>query len=203
MIGRLTGILIEKQPPHLLLEVNGVAYELQVPMSTFYDLPELGQKVILHTHLVVREDAHLLYGFYSLQERRLFRALIKVNGVGPKLAITILSGIEPHDFVRCIQDNDTAALSRLPGIGKKTAERLIVEMRDRLTDWLDTELTVTSVNQITLATGSVPASTVNDAISALVALGYKTAEASKAVQKIKDHHSLSSEQLIRQALQQV
>src|SRR5438132_10841926 len=124
MIGRLQGILIEKAPPQLLLNIAGVGYEIQAPMSTFYRLPEVGEEVILHTHLVVREDAHILFGFSQLQERSLFRTLIKVSSIGPKSALTILSGIEPDIFVRCVMEQDTATLSRLPGIGKKTAERL-------------------------------------------------------------------------------
>ena len=135
MIGRLTGTLLAKQPPALLLDVAGVGYELEAPMTTFYTLPAVGETVTLHTHLVVREDAHLLFGFASEDERRLFRALIKVSGVGARLALTILSGVSADEFVRCVQDSDTATLVRLPGIGKKTAERLIVEMRDRLDDW--------------------------------------------------------------------
>ena len=135
MIGRLRGILLEKQPPQLLLDLNGICYELQAPMSTFYRLPEIGQSITLYTHLIVREDAHLLYGFSQEHERTLFRTLIKVSGVGPKSALTILSGIEADAFVRCVMDNDVASLSPLPGIGKKTAERLVVEMRDRLADW--------------------------------------------------------------------
>ena len=127
MIGRLTGILLVKQAPELLLDVNGVGYEVQAPMSTFYQLPELGVRVSLHTHLVVREDAQLLYGFAELPERQLFRTLIKVNGVGPRLALTILSGMDVGQFVACVQSADTATLVKLPGVGKKTAERLLVE----------------------------------------------------------------------------
>ena len=135
MIGRLRGILAEKKPPYLLLDVNGVGYELEAPMGTIFQLPEVGAEVTLHTHLAVRDDAHLLFAFATEAERTLFRTLIKVNGVGAKLALTILSGISADDFARCVQESDTASLVRLPGVGKKTAERLVVEMRDRLDDW--------------------------------------------------------------------
>lgn len=190
MIGRLTGMIIEKQPPLLILDVHGVGYEVFAPMTTFYQLPDLQQVTTLLTHMVVREDAQLLYGFYSHQERNLFRALIKVNGVGPKLALTILSGIEPDEFVQSIHNNCSATLVKIPGIGKKTAERLIVEMRDVLNNWTITTTNTQHSNQ----------QSVQDAISALTALGYKHNEACKMVEKIKpgDH---SSEQLIRLALQ--
>lgn len=203
MIGRLTGKLLEKQPPALLIDVGGVAYEVQAPMSTFYQLPELGSQVTLHTHLIVREDAHSLFGFYAKQERALFRTLIKVNGVGPKLAITILSGIEAQSFVRCILDNDTATLVRLPGVGKKTAERLVVEMRDRLSDWMVGELPAGSMNTDMINFNASIQSSVSDAISALVSLGYKPQDANKAVHKISDRDQLTSEEIIRQALQKV
>lgn len=195
MIGRLHGILLEKQPPHLLLDVNGVGYEVEAPMTTFYKLPELNQAVTLHTHLHVREDAQLLFGFYTLDERRLFRTLIKVNGVGAKMALTILSGIDAGEFAQCIHDSDTARLVKLPGIGKKTAERLIVEMRDRLDDW-HVQLPGTDA-----ATPSAPSQSrlENDAVSALIALGYKPQEASKMIGQI-DMDGLSSEEIIRAAL---
>tara|TARA_R110000868_G_scaffold144960_4_gene364549 strand:- start:71403 stop:71999 length:597 start_codon:yes stop_codon:yes gene_type:complete len=198
MIGRLTGTLVAKQPPQLLLDVQGVGYEVDAPMSTFYRLPAVGEQVCLYTHLVVREDAQLLYGFYDEQERRLFRTLIKVNGVGPKLAITILSGIEPNAFARCISDNDTASLVRLPGVGKKTAERLIVEMRDRLADWNET---MTAIDVQSLTSHAV-SNAINDAVSALVSLGYKPNDANKAIAKIKGD-DLSSEDLIKQALKTI
>jgi len=135
MIGQLRGKLIHKQPPHLLIDVQGVGYEIEAPMTTFYNLPATGEEILLYTHLVVRDDAHLLFGFSSPRERHMFRTLIKINGVGAKMALTILSGIEADDFARCIQENDSVRLTRLPGVGKKTAERLIIEMRDRLKDW--------------------------------------------------------------------
>lgn len=197
MIGRLRGILAEKQPPLLLIDINGVGYEVEAPMSTFYQLPEAGATVTLHTHLVVREDAHLLFGFASEGERRLFRTLIKVNGVGAKLALTILSGIAADEFARCVQENDTAALVRLPGVGKKTAERLIVEMRDRLADW-EGAVTLAGAAPVESRGGS---DELRDAISALVSLGYKPPEASRLVSKVESA-GLSSEEIIRAALKQ-
>lgn len=196
MIGQLRGIILEKQPPILLLNVNGVGYEIDAPMSTFYRLPEVGQEVILHTHLIVREDAHQLYGFSDKQERALFRTLLKVNGVGPRLALTILSSMETHEFVRCIAHNDTANLVRLPGVGKKTAERLIIEMRDKLSSWQDNA----SAPLVNSASGSRNL-IVQDAISALIALGYKPQEASRVVSKVDDG-ALSSEDIIRRSLQE-
>ena len=202
MIGRLTGKLLEKQMPSILLDVNGVGYDVSASMSTIYKLPELGGQVTLHTHLIVREDAQILYGFYDLRERALFRALIKVNGVGPKLAITILSSIEPDSFVRCVLDNDSATLVRLPGIGKKTAERLIVEMRDRLEDWHDDEVS-TPAHESTVAPDIiVRRKATQDAISALISLGYKPAEASRAVSTVETEGQ-TSEDLIRDALRQI
>jgi len=203
MIGRLSGKLLEKQAPLLLIDVAGVAYEVYAPMTTFYQLPEIGAALTLHTHMIVREDAQLLYGFAQKQERALFRSLIKVNGIGPKLAITILSGIEPEGFVRCITENDTATLVRLPGVGKKTAERLIVEMRDRLSDWMEGELPTGSLTVLKNEFSSAAQTAINDAISALVSLGYKVQDANKAIHKISERDQLSSEALIRQALQQV
>ena len=193
MIGRLRGILLEKKPPQLLIDVSGVAYELQAPMSTFYLLPEINQQLVLHTHLVIREDSHQLYGFFEERERSLFRTLIKINNIGPKSALTILSGIEPNAFIRCIMENDAASLSRLPGIGKKTAERLIVEMKDRLSN-----LEVSSKEETILKSSGNAA--VQDAISALVALGYKQQDARQAIARI-EKSNLSSEELIRLALQ--
>ncbi len=201
MIGQLRGIILEKQPPQLLLDVHGVAYEIDAPMNTFYRLPDIGQEVVLFTHLVIREDAHHLYGFYAREERSLFRTLIKVNGVGPRLGLTILSSIEPGEFVRCIVNNDTANLVRLPGIGKKTAERLIIEMRDTLSDWQSSVPTGSELNQAVKQSGATNRN-IQDAISALIALGYKPAEASRAVSKIEDT-TLSSEEIIRQALREM
>lgn len=200
MIGRLQGKIISKQPPQLLIDVHGVGYEVDAPMSTFYQLPETGSEIVLHTHLVVREDAQLLYGFASEAERSLFRSLIKINGVGAKLALTILSGISTEDFVRCVHDNDAAALVRLPGIGKKTAERLIIELRDRLKD--DQFAMGTSLPSVSASSnnGQYASSPSGDAVSALIALGYKPQEASKMVRAI-DTEGLQTEDIIRLSLQ--
>ncbi len=195
MIGRLRGELISKTPPFLLLEVNGVGYDVESPMSTFYNLPAVGEQVILFTHLAIRDDAHVLYGFASESERSLFRGLLKVSGVGAKMALAILSGMGADEFAACVQANDTAALVRLPGIGKKTAERLIVEMRDRL-DKLDLgDITV----HTTGAASEMAHTPVADAVGALIALGYKANEASRMVREV-DSAGLSSEEIIRASL---
>lgn len=196
MIGQLSGRLIEKQPPQLLLDVNGVGYEVEAPMSTFYQLPAVGENTTLLTHLVVREDAQLLYGFLTSGERQLFRTLIKVSGVGPKLALMVLSGVSIEEFIRCIQQDDVAGLTRLPGIGKKTAERLIVEMRDKLKDTNSSELN-TGVSLS--AVGTVEARPVEQAAMALISLGYKQNEASKMVRAVASE-GLATEEIIRQAL---
>ncbi|EAT11745.1 Holliday junction branch migration protein RuvA [Bermanella marisrubri] len=197
MIGRISGTLLEKLPPELLIEVNGLGYEVHAPMTTIYALPEVGQGVTLHTHFVVREDAQILYGFSDKQQRALFRALIKVSGVGPKLALAILSGIETDTFVRSVHDGDSATLVRIPGIGKKTAERLIVEMKDRLKEWqVDSDLPLMA------AANPAPASQdqwIQEAEGALIALGYKPTEAAKAIAAIKEPVN-GSEDLIRLAL---
>lgn len=193
MIGRLRGIIIEKQPPELVLDVQGVGYELSAPMSTFYSLPALNQEISLYTHMVVREDAQLLFGFASERERLLFRSLLKVNGVGAKLALAILSGSDVDGFARCVQEGDTASLTRLPGVGKKTAERLIVEMRDRLAE-------VGMGPEGALAAGVTVSGAKNEAVEALVALGYKAAEAEKMLKGF-DSDGMTTEQIIRQALQ--
>lgn len=193
MIGFLRGKLAHKAPPLLVLDVQGVGYELEAPMTTFYNLPGIGVEVTLHTHLVVREDAHSLFGFAEEADRSLFRTLIKVNGVGPKLALTILSGQSAEEFHHCIHNNDTQALVRLPGVGKKTAERLIIEMRDRLPE----TKSVSTDN-------SMPATEVGnpkqEAISALCSLGYKPLDANKMVQNINTDNK-SCEDIIRLALQ--
>ncbi|MCX4186345.1 Holliday junction branch migration protein RuvA [Methylophaga sp. OBS4] len=195
MIGRLRGIIIEKQPPELVLDVQGVGYELSAPMSTFFNLPAVNEEITLFTHMVVREDAQLLYGFASERERLLFRSLLKVNGVGAKLALTILSGSDVDTFARSVQDGDTASLTRLPGVGKKTAERLIVEMRDRLKE------VSAAMGLDTIVTGSaVVTGAKNEAVEALMALGYKAAEADKMLRSF-DSEGMSTEQMIRQALQ--
>ena len=203
MIGRIAGILIEKQPPELMVDVTGVGYEITAPMTTFYRLPVVNENVALYTHLTIRDDAHLLYGFHDKTERALFRALIKVNGVGPKMALAILSGIESDEFVRCVESNDITTLVRVPGVGKKTAERLIIEMRDKLK-----QLAIEPALAPFQGADSENASQVGhinernvraDAESALIALGYKPAEASKAINAL-DIGGLSSEQVIRMAL---
>ena len=195
MIGRIKGILIEKSPPDICVDVQGIGYEIQVPMNTFYRLPEIDHPVSLFTHFVVREDAQLLYGFYEARERELFRAVIKINGVGAKLGLAILSGIEAADFVRVVHNNDVAALTKVPGIGKKTAERLVIEMRDKLQDW-DHDVTL-SVE----TTGSLIGDTlaVDEAVSALVALGYKPKDAEKAIKSVAEE-GMTSQDLIRQSL---
>jgi Holliday junction DNA helicase RuvA len=195
MIGRLTGILLEKKPPQLLLDVQGVGYELEAPMSTFYQLPAIGEAATLHTHMVVREDAQLLYAFYSQTERQLFRDLIKISGVGPKLALTILSGVTAEEFTRCVMENDAKALTALPGVGKKTAERLIVELRDRLAKHAAAVLPGSG----SVAGLKVEASPVSDAVSALVSLGYRAQEASQMVRAV-EAEGLSTEAIIKIAL---
>lgn len=195
MIGFLRGTLIQKTPPQLLLDVQGVGYEVEAPMTTFYDLPALGQEVKLHTHLVVREDAHILFGFASETERLLFRVLIKVNGVGPKLALTILSGQSVAEFYRCVDDNDVKSLVRLPGVGQKTAERLIIEMRGRLPELGE----VSTTKGLPSNAASTQASPKQEAISALCALGYKPQDATKMVQAVATEDR-SCEDMIRMAL---
>ena len=197
MIGQIRGILVCKTPPEILVEVGGLSYELQIPMSTAYQLPEVGCELRLHTHFVVREDAQLLYGFYELKDKTLFRALIRVNGVGPKMALAILSGMAADEFARTVRENDVAAMTRMPGIGKKTAERLIVEMRDRLTEWDDAEAAAAlpGATQSTSAMGK-------EAETALLALGYKPQQAARAVEMVlkSDPEIPDSESLIRLAL---
>lgn len=190
MIARLQGQLIEKQPPVLVVDVHGVGYELEAPMSTFYKVT-LGAPVTLFTHQVVREDAHLLYGFASREERDLFRTLLKVNGVGPKLALAILSGMEADAFAACVRQNDVATLVRIPGVGKKTAERLVMELRDRVGDG--------PAGLPSFGGTEAPATPERDAITALIALGYKAAEAERAVGKLKSDNA-TAEDLIRGAL---
>lgn len=198
MIGRLKGILIEKTPPHVLIDIHGIAYEVQTSMQTFYRLPELNESVVLYTHFVVREDAQQLYGFWDERERTLFRTLIKVNGVGPKLALTILSSIDANEFVQCVLDQDSLRLTTLPGVGKKTADRLIIEMRDRLTDWhIELPPVASQVDAI-----PTPRKRLQDAISALVTLGYKPQEASKALSQI-DPAIETIEEMIRLALRRI
>jgi len=194
MIGFLRGTIHEKQAPHVVIDVNGVGYDIETPMSSFFNLPALGDNILIRTHLVVREDAHILYGFLTEQERALFRSLIKVNGVGPKVALGILSGVSVDDFCLWVSDNNVAALVRLPGIGKKTAERLIIDMRDRLPEQL------AGVANVPSGVTTQSASSVEEAISALIALGYKPQDAEKRARAVADTDA-SSEQIIRSALQ--
>ncbi|MDT8893731.1 Holliday junction branch migration protein RuvA [Halomonas sp. I1] len=197
MIGRLRGTLLEKQPPWLVVDVAGVGYELEASMTTLLALPGDGEAVSLYTHLSIRDDAHLLYGFAREQERSLFRALIKVNGIGPKLALAILSGMDEDAFIRCVMDNDIKALTRLPGVGKKTAERLVIEMRDRFPHWQ----AGTDVSADDVGTGaSAPAAKdpLADAEAALVSLGYKPSEATRMLSGLEDEGS--TEAMIKAAL---
>lgn len=195
MIGRLRGTLAYKQPPKLMIDVQGVGYELEAPMSTFYELPESGEEVTLYTHLAIRDDAHILYGFHQPSDRVLFRTLLKVNGVGAKMALAILSGMDASGFKSCIQFGDADSLIRLPGVGRKTADRLIVELRDRLGD----EVTnVTQGSTIGAERGNVR-SHIDEAISALTALGYKGPEALRMVKNVQEETS-TCEDLIRLAL---
>ena len=196
MISRLDGVLVEKNPPSLVIDVQGVGYELEAPMSTFYSLPACGQRVQLLTHLVVREDAHLLFGFGSAVERRLFRSLLKVNGVGAKVALSILSGMNPEEFVACVNRRDSATLTRIPGIGKKTAERLLVEMQDKV------GITGSDVDLPGTGSETSTASVRGQAEEALLALGYKATEAKRLLDKTAvDGQSV--EELIRAALRSV
>lgn len=194
MIGMLRGKLIYRQAPELMLDVNGVGYELQASMTSFYDLPELGEEVTLHTHFIVREDAQVLYAFSSTAERELFRTLLKVNGVGPKMALAIVSGMTVNEFAERIRAGDAAGLTRLPGVGKKTAERLIIEMRDRLPKNDDTAHSVPKPSQL-----EIQADPEEEAINALLALGYKPTEASKMISR-QAKQGLSVEEMIRNSL---
>ena len=195
MIGLLRGILTYKQPPNLMINVQGVGYELESPMSTFYELPDCGSEVTLYTHLAIRDDAHTLYGFHHPADRTLFRTLLKVNGVGAKMALTILSGMDTQGFKSCIQLGDTDSLVRLPGVGRKTAERLIVELRDRLDD---NAVGAMASPDAATSHDSVR-SHIDEAISALTALGYKGPEALRMVKNVREETS-SCEDLIRLAL---
>lgn len=197
MIGRLRGEILAKHPPVVLIDVQGVGYEVEAPMSTFYDLPAVGETATLFTHLTVREDAHILYGFRSEADRTMFRELLRVSGVGGKMALAILSGMTADEFSFCVQAGDVASLTRVPGVGKKTAERLIVEMRDRLE-----KLSTGVGGKIVASKSTAPESPTAEATSALVALGYKPAEAARMVKAVADD-DLPSEQIIRAALQAV
>lgn len=194
MIAYLRGRLLEKSPPALVLDVQGVGYELQAPMTTFFDLPEPGAEVVLHVHFVVREDAQLLYGFNRQRERDLFRNLLKVSGVGPRVALAILSTLSAEEFHACMASEDVDRLTHVPGIGRKTAQRLVVEMRDRLLK--ESELPAAAAAP---GAAPAPASPVQDAVSALISLGYKPVEASRAVREVAAE-DLGSEEIIRHAL---
>lgn len=192
MIGRIQGLLIEKRPPQLVIDCHGIGYEIEAPMTTFWTLPELNQPVALYTHLAVREDAHLLYGFSAERERALFRSLLKVSGVGTKMALVILSGMDADAFAACVHAGDLARLTALPGIGRKTAERLVIEMRDRVS---------AAVSAALPASARAPRASepVEDAISGLIALGYKPQEASRYVHEV-DSAGMRSEDIIRVVL---
>lgn len=204
MIGRLSGTLVEKFPPEILIECAGVGYEVTMPMTSIYGLPELNEAAIIYTHFVVREDAQLLYGFANTTERKLFRLLIKVNGVGPKLALAVLSAMSADQFVNCVAHDDVSSIVKIPGVGKKTAERLLIEMRDRLKDWQITTLTpATDAMPVQLTTEQTFVHAFNDhkgdAINALISLGYKQVQADKAVKQVYSD-GMSSEDIIRHAL---
>lgn len=195
MIGRICGQLLERTPPYLLIDVAGVGYELQSPMSTFYVLPKVGQQVALCTHVVVREDAHLLFGFATQLERRMFRDLLKVSGVGPRIALAILSGISVDALIGCIRADDAATLTRIPGVGRKTAERVVIEMRDRLQ-----AAQMPDGGERPMGAQD-PAGAAAEAFSAMLALGYKPAEATRLLRAVPGAEQLQTEELIRKALQ--
>lgn len=195
MISRLCGILLAKEPPAILLDVQGVGYEIDVPMSSFFDLPQLGDSVTLYTHLAIREDAHQLFGFLQEFERRMFRELLRVNGIGAKTALGILSGMNAHNVIECVLQENITLLTKIPGIGRKTAERLVIELRDRFKNWHAPSILPHA--KITLAPEASPKT---DAINALVALGYKPMDAAKSVEKCYNIEH-SSEVLIKLALQ--
>ena len=201
LIGRLRGLLLEKTAPEVLIECNGIGYEVTMPMTSIYTLPEVSKEAIIYTHFVVREDAQLLYGFANKVERKLFRLLIKVNGVGPKLGLAILSGMSADQFVSCVIHDDLSTIVKIPGVGKKTAERLLIEMRDRLKDWkLDADSS--EIDNILVA-NTIENTFVNDekgdATNALVSLGYNQSQADKAVKSVFEK-GMKSEDIIRHAL---
>jgi holliday junction DNA helicase RuvA len=197
VIGRIRGVLVDKKPPEIQIDVSGICYEVQVPMSTLYQLPDLGKEVTLHTHFVVREDAQLLYGFFEEKDKAMFRSLIKINGVGPKMALGILSSMEADEFVRAVRGNDINAMVKMPGIGKKTAERLLIEMRDRLADWSEVSDTIGG-DVATVASASIT----SDAETALISLGYKPQQAAHAIAQVlkANPEIVDSEELIRHSL---
>lgn len=192
MIGMLRGTLVSKRPPWLTLDVGGVGYELEAPMSTFYRLPDTGRELMLVTHLVVREDAHALYGFFTEAERALFRNLIKISGVGPRIALGVLSGMSVEGFYQCIRDDNSASLVKIPGVGQKTADLLLLKMKDRLPEAVEPER------------AALPARSQaeGEASGALIALGYKPGEVLKMLKDL-DGVKLSTEEMIREALRRV
>jgi len=207
LIGRLSGIIAEKSPPEILIECAGVGYEVTMPMTSIYALPELNEHAIIYTHFIVREDAQLLYGFANKTERKLFRLLIKVNGVGPKLALAVLSAMSADQFVNCVRHDDVTGIVKIPGVGKKTAERLLIEMRDRLKDWQMSSTPATDSMPVQLSNEQTFVNYSNDsaynnksdATTALISLGYKQVQADKAV-KLVYTDGMSSEDIIRHAL---
>ena len=190
MIGQISGTLVYKHPPQLMVDVGGVAYELEAPMTAFYELSEVGERVSLFTHLAIRDDAHLLFGFADLQQRDVFRVLLKISGVGPRVALALLSGLTVDDLAACVAAGDIAQLTRVPGIGRKTAERLVIELRDRLES-------VSGVGPDSSRSTLTPQ---QDAVSALIALGYRETEASRAVRAVEVDGVPTVETLIREAL---
>ena len=190
MIGQISGTLVYKHPPQLMVDVGGVAYELEAPMTAFYELSEVGERVSLFTHLAIRDDAHLLFGFADLQQRDVFRVLLKISGVGPRVALALLSGLTVDDLAACVAADDIAQLTRVPGIGRKTAERLVIELRDRLES-------VSGVGPDSSRSTLTPQ---QDAVSALIALGYRETEASRAVRAVEVDGVPTVETLIREAL---
>ena len=194
MIARLAGTLIYKQPPLMVIDVTGIGYEVEAPLSVFYDLPEIGQPIVILTHLSIKDDSHTLYGFSSEAERTLFRQLLKISGIGAKLALTILSGASGEELARYVAEGDSAALVRLPGIGKKTAERIIIELRDKL------DVVPVTSTAVTAGGEALPANASSEAITALNALGYKPQESSSLVRRVAKP-DMSVEEIIRLALQ--
>ena len=195
MIGQIEGTIIEKNPPEILVEVAGITYEILVPMSTLYQLPESGEVVRLHTHFSVREDAQILYGFFDAETKKMFRSLVRVNGVGPKMALGILSGMSVEDFVQAVRNNDSEAMVRMPGIGKKTAERLMIEMRDKMIEWGSDDVGSDLSSQ-------TKSSFTKDAEIAMINLGYKPQQAARAIaQALKVNPEINdSEEVIRFSL---
>ena len=196
MIGQIEGTIIEKNPPEILVEVAGITYEILVPMSTLYQLPESGELVRLHTHFSVREDAQTLYGFFDAETKKMFRSLVRVNGVGPKMALGILSGMSVEDFVQAVRNNDSEAMVRMPGIGKKTAERLMIEMRDKMIEWGSDDNVGSDLSS------QIKSSFTKDAEIAMINLGYKPQQAARAIaQALKVNPEINdSEELIRFSL---